>query len=74
MKFTITVTCASGHTEILTRSWPLRATAEVFARELRTGKCGICGTQLGVTVKHRSEEDAADDLPRTREAPKNEFN
>ena len=81
MTFTITVRCASGHTEILTRSSPLRESAEVMARVLRTGKCGkrcacgaICGAQLGATVKQRPEGEALDDLPRTRDVPNNEFN
>ena len=47
MKFTITVRCASGHTQVVTRSWPVAECAEVFAQEVaRTGKCGICGTPL----------------------------
>jgi hypothetical protein len=51
MKFTITVKCATGHTEILTKDLPSRASAEEFARVLRTGKCGVCEAQLDVTVR-----------------------
>jgi hypothetical protein len=51
MKFTITVKCASGHTEILTKDLPSRASADDFARVLRTGRCGVCEAQLDVTVR-----------------------
>jgi hypothetical protein len=51
MKFTFKVECASGHTETLIKDSPSRANAEVFARVLRTGKCGVCDSKLEVTIR-----------------------
>jgi hypothetical protein len=40
-----------GITEILTKDLLSRASAQEFARVLRTGKCGVCEAQLEATIR-----------------------
>jgi hypothetical protein len=39
------------YTEILPKDLLSRASAEEFARVLRTGKCGVCEAQLEATIR-----------------------
>jgi len=66
IKFTITVRCASGHTQVVTRRWPGAEYAEDYAQVVRTGKCVICETQL--------EAHIAAGQPTIREIDPMEFN
>jgi hypothetical protein len=66
IKFTITVRCASGHTQVVTRRWPRAECAEAYAQVVRTGKCGICETKL--------EAHIATGKPIIQEIDRMEFN
>jgi hypothetical protein len=58
MKFTITVKCASDHSEVLTKDLPDRSSAEEFARVVRTGRCGLCEAQLEATVQNPTRSNS----------------